>query len=83
MKYYWFTHSGFDRKGNKKIKGFLVSIKEIENAILNHDWDMFRFYQVLLNRIYHSNKLECDLVFLPNITKEDFMKIDHVEHECG
>lgn len=83
MKYYWFTHCSFDRKGKKKINGFTVSIKEIENAIINHDWDMFCLYQILLNKIYHSNKLECDLVFLPNITKEDFMKINHVEHECG
>ena len=82
MTYYWYDHCLLRGKGTK-INGFQVCADDIEKVILEHDWEMFQFYRVLLNRIYHSNKAEGKLLFLPKISKKDFMKITETEHECG
>ena len=81
--YYWYTHCAFNRFGKLKVNGFKVSIKDIEKAIMNHDWSLFQMFSVLLNFNYHSNKYEDKLLFLPKISKKEFMQITHVEHECG
>ena len=82
MKYYWYDHMLLRGRGIK-INGYKVNAYDIQTCILNHDWEMFQFYSTLLNRIYHSNKYEGKLLFLPKISKKDFMNITHSEYECG
>lgn len=81
--YYWYDHLCIRGKKGLLVNGFRVTIEDIKKCILEHDWEMFCFYQTLLNRIYYSKKHEGHLLFLPKISKKDFMQITHTEYECG
>lgn len=96
ITYIWWDHL-LIRDNGIDIFGIHITIEEIENTILNHDWDKFKFYQYLLNIMYLYPKKSKYFKFLPNhvyifkeddyeiikLTKKIFMQITNVEHECG
>ena len=94
--YYWFDHL-YVRFGAEEL-GIKFNIDDVENAILNHDWNKFRLYRFLLDEIEHTTLDGDVLEFFPDtisvsdeegnidfipLTKENFKLINDVGHECG
>lgn len=83
--YYWYHHMAIDYKMRDKIN----------KAIMNHDWEAFKYYKkkygrgcLFPNTIYPCVEMEDEVVediypdFLP-LNKNNFNLITHSECECG
>lgn len=82
MNYYWYDGACDFLRNDKKIVietpyGKLnLKSKNIDSVIEKHDYKLFVFLKKYLEQLFSN-------VYFPTISEQDFMNVDHAEHECG